>query len=57
MKPETNNPTMSRHQAALLLIVASILKKNVAPSDAKLLSSAIDDVALELAALGIKPPT
>jgi hypothetical protein len=53
---ETTPPTMSTRQAALLVLVASILKKSAAAEDAKLLTNAIEDVAFELAALGIKPP-
>jgi hypothetical protein len=52
----TTYPTMSTNQAALLVLVASILKKSATPEDAKLLTEHIADVAYELAALGIKPP-
>jgi hypothetical protein len=53
---KTEQPTMSTRQAALLVLVASILQKSAAPEDAKLLANAVEDVTFELAALGIKPP-
>ena len=53
MKTEQN--TMSANQAALLVLVASIVKNTATPEDAKLLTNAIEVVAYEFAALGIKP--
>lgn len=52
----TTFPTMSARQAALLVLVASILKKGAPLDDAEPLASAIENVAFELAALGIQPP-
>jgi hypothetical protein len=48
-------PTMTRTQAVLLMAVAGILRDHLEPNEAgrNTLTSAVDDVAYELAALGI----
>ena len=50
--------SMTKRQAALLVVVANILKKGIDPKsqDARTLAEAIDYVAFELSALGIEAP-